>query len=211
MRAFLFYLKKIFLIMIEKNQSEKISAIRKWIKIIHRDLGYICFGLCVVYAVSGFAVNHMNDWNPNYIKEIREIKIKNFDYMSIEEDKELARRVLKEAELNYQIDDCFFENRYLFKIFLKDGIIEVDFKNFQVKIEKTKKRPIFYELNYLHLNKAKKAWTYIADAFAVSLFVLALTGLFMIKGKNGITGRGAYLTAIGLLLPIVFIVVYIYL
>jgi len=43
------------------------------------------------------------------------------------------------------------------------------------------------------------------------LFVLALTGLFMIKGKNGITGRGAYLTAIGLLLPIVFIVVYIYL
>ena len=39
---------------------------RKWNRLIHRDLGYLCAGLTVVYAVSGLAVNHVRDWNPNY-------------------------------------------------------------------------------------------------------------------------------------------------
>jgi hypothetical protein len=34
--------------------------------VIHRDLGYVCVGLTLVYAVSGVAVNHVRDWNPNY-------------------------------------------------------------------------------------------------------------------------------------------------
>jgi len=39
---------------------------RKWNRLIHRDLGYLCVGLTVVYAVSGLAVNHVRDWNPNF-------------------------------------------------------------------------------------------------------------------------------------------------
>lgn len=194
----------------ENLESALASRIRRWIKIIHRDFGYICFGLCLVYSISGFAVNHSNDWNPNYIKEEIIYKLSPLDYMSIEDDRALAEKILSELNISEEIDDCFFENRYSFKIFFKDAIMKVDFKKFVATIEKTKKRPIFYELNYLHLNKAKKAWTYVADSFALSLFILALTGLFMIKGKNGITGRGAYLTLAGILIPIIFIIVYVY-
>jgi len=47
-------------------------------------------------------------------------------------------------------------------------------------------RPIIYETNVLHLNHHKRLWTWVADAFAVSLALLAITGMFLIKGKQGI-------------------------
>jgi hypothetical protein len=42
---------------------------RKFNIIIHRDLGYLCFGLTIIYAISGVAVNHIQDWNPTYVLE----------------------------------------------------------------------------------------------------------------------------------------------
>jgi len=33
---------------------------------LHRDVGYFCIGLVIIFAVSGIAVNHKDDWNPNY-------------------------------------------------------------------------------------------------------------------------------------------------
>ena len=33
----------------------------------------------------------------------------------------------------------------------------------------------------LHLNRGKKAWTYVADTYAVILLYLAVSGLFMIR------------------------------
>ena len=39
---------------------------RRWNNIIHRDLGYLCFGLTIIYVISGVAVNHIHDWNHTY-------------------------------------------------------------------------------------------------------------------------------------------------
>jgi hypothetical protein len=62
--------------------------------------------------------------------------------------------------------------------------------------------------NSLHLNHYRGLWTYRADLYAVALFLLAVTGMFVIKGKKGITGRGAWLTGIGVLIPLVFLWMY---
>ncbi|MDZ7764514.1 MAG: hypothetical protein U5K00_08820 [Melioribacteraceae bacterium] len=43
--------------------------IKKWIRILHRDIGYLSVGLIIVYGISGIAVNHVDIWNPNYIIE----------------------------------------------------------------------------------------------------------------------------------------------
>jgi hypothetical protein len=56
-------------------------------------------------------------------------------------------------------------------------------------------------LNRMHLNAAQGLWTWIADAFALSLITLAVTGLFVLKGPKGITGRGAWLTLLGCAIP----------
>ena len=39
---------------------------RPWLRALHRDIGYLAVGLTVVYALSGLAVNHIGDWDPNF-------------------------------------------------------------------------------------------------------------------------------------------------
>jgi hypothetical protein len=51
----------------------------------------------------------------------------------------------------------------------------------------------------------------VADVYAVGLIVLAITGMFVLKGKTGITGRGAWLTGAGVLLPVAYWVFHLYL
>ena len=48
---------------------------RRFIRILHRDIGYVVAALTIIYSVSGIAVNHINDWNPNYIVEHDSSKI----------------------------------------------------------------------------------------------------------------------------------------
>ncbi len=43
------------------------KTFNKWNRIVHRDLGFFFFGVIIIYAVSGIALNHLEDWNPNYI------------------------------------------------------------------------------------------------------------------------------------------------
>jgi hypothetical protein len=51
-------------------------------------------------------------------------------------------------------------------------------------------------------------WTLVADAFAICMLGLAVTGLFMLKGPVGLGGRGKWLVLAGLIVPLVFIVYY---
>ena len=75
-------------------------------------------------------------------------------------------------------------------------------------IESNAPRRVLHELNQLHLNEPKRVWTYVADLYALSLILLAITGLFVLKGKYGITGRGGWLTAVGALIPLGFWLAY---
>ena len=43
---------------------------RKWNNILHRDLGYLFFGLTIIYVISGISLNHKHNWNPNYIQAL---------------------------------------------------------------------------------------------------------------------------------------------
>src|SRR5690606_2336982 len=35
---------------------------RAWLRAVHRDIGYLAIGFTVIYAVSGIAQNHIEDW-----------------------------------------------------------------------------------------------------------------------------------------------------
>lgn len=37
-----------------------------WARSLHRDVGFFFIGLTVIYALSGLAVNHIDDWDPNF-------------------------------------------------------------------------------------------------------------------------------------------------
>jgi uncharacterized protein len=183
------------------------KLIYKWNRVVHRDLGYLAVGLTLIYAISGFVVNHVQDWNPNY--EISHIKT-NIGKVELSTGNldEIVRDILNKLSLSTNYKTTFRPEPDILRIFLKDNTIEVNFTTGDVVQEIVKTRPLVYEMNFLHLNHPKKAWTYVADLYAISLAILAITGLFILKGKQGIRGRGAWLTIAGFVLPMIFLWLY---
>ncbi len=180
---------------------------RKWNRIIHRDFGYICVGLTIIYAVSGIAVNHVDTWNPNYSTKMVQTNIGQVtDNGKI--GQEDIRNILDKLEVEGKYKSSFFEDPETLKIFAENNTITVNLTTGDCVQEIITSRPLLHEFNFLHLNHPKKMWTYIADVYAVMLFVLAITGLFVIKGKKGIAGRGAWMTIIGIAIPVLFLILY---
>jgi uncharacterized protein len=183
------------------------SKVRKWLKILHRDIGYLAVGLTVIYAISGVAVNHVHEWNPNYSIDKSTVQIT--PLILPEYNAELTiKHVLQEIGETNPVKNSFRPDPSTLQIFAEGNTISVNLNEWTVSQEKVKSRSVIRETNFLHLNAPKKVWTYIADIFAVALAFLAISGLFMIKGKNGIKGRGAWLTIAGILLPLLFLLLY---
>lgn len=179
---------------------------RYWNRVLHRDIGYLCVGMTVIYALSGIALNHIGDWNPSYRVTRTQVQ-----WSSLPGEGRIPEGAVL-AFLDQIGEDGSYKKHYspqpgLIKVFLKGGSVVVDRATGQGVLEKVSRRPIFYEVNFLHYNP-KRLWTWFSDLFSVALIVVALTGLFVVRGKKGITGRGAWLTGLGVVLPLVLLVMY---
>jgi len=180
---------------------------RKLNRVLHRDLGYFFTGLIIIYAVSGIALNHIGDWNPNYVITKTESPFTPTESL-INNEKKAVTDFLDSFEnqnkKNYK--SHYKPTQNTIKIFLKDN--ESLLLNFETKIvtfESIKKRHFFNQINYLHYNPGKW-WKWFSDIFAVALIIITVTGLLILKGKNGITRRGAILVVAGILVPALFLV-----
>jgi len=50
-------------------------GLRKINNILHRDIGYFFVFMTIVYALSGVALNHTKDWNPDFQITKKEISL----------------------------------------------------------------------------------------------------------------------------------------
>jgi len=103
----------------------------------------------------------------------------------------------------------YFPNSDVLKIFLDGGSAYINLNSGQGLVERTVRRPVFREVNYLHYNPVK-SWMWFSDVFAGALIILAITGLFLVRGKKGISGRGAWMTLLGIIIPIILLFIYFY-
>lgn len=180
---------------------------RKWNRLLHRDLGYLCAGLTLVYAASGLALNHVSDWNPNY--DIRRENVVLGDLPPGEPGTDAwGREVLQALGVAADYRGTFRPDPATVDLFVDGGTVSVDLGTGEATVEVVRARPVLRRVNFLHLNEARRLWTWMADVYAVALFLLALTGLFVVKGRKGITGRGAWLTGMGLAIPLAFLLLY---
>jgi hypothetical protein len=178
---------------------------RRWNRIIHRDFGYFFFGMTIIYALSGIAINHIKDWNPNYIIKTKNISVSIPDEINKNEVLNILK-ILNE-EKNYK--KHYFPKKDQLKVFIKNGTLTLNLNSGNGIIEKIKVRPIFKPMNYLHYNPIKW-WTWFSDIFAGALILIAISGLFILKGKKGITKRGAWLTILGILIPVIYLLIFYY-
>ena len=180
---------------------------RKWDIIIHRDLGYLCFGLTILYVISGIAVNHIHEWNPTYKIEKSMVEV-DLSTVDTADDRSVTATVLDQLGETGELKNIYRQDGRTLKIFVVNNNITVDVANGTVFQEKSTTRPLLYQANFLHLNHAKKLWTWFADLYAVCLGILALSGILILKGKKGLSGRGKWLVGIGFLTPIFFLWLY---
>jgi len=185
----------------------RLNTLRKWNRVLHRDIGYLAVGMSVIYGLSGIALNHTDGWNPNYTITRKEIKI-NTPIVKETLNKEKVLNILENygEEDNYK--KYYFPEKNILKIFIKGGTVRINTDTGTGNIEKLKRRPVLYQVNFLHYNNPRKLWTWFSDIYAAALILLAISGLFILRGKKGITGRGAWLTAIGIIIPGIFLLIY---
>lgn len=178
---------------------------RAWLRSIHRDIGYLAVGLTFVYALSGIAINHIGSWDPNFSLETASHSVPL--PISADDEEAATKKVLAALRISEEPRDFFFETEEQLEIYFddKERTLIVDITTGRVKESYKSERFFIRVANWLHYNRGKSAWTYIADGYAFFLLFLATSGIFMLKGRKGLIGRGAILIAMGAAVPILYV------
>ncbi len=174
------------------------KKIRKWLRILHRDLGYFAVGISLVYAVSGIILNHKKQGVDPAFKVIAESSVIQKD-LSINDFQSYWEEEIEEVKLNRIV-----KVKDYYRLYMHGGLGDYSPATGELNYEVYKKRNLVFFINKLHLNQ-KNYWLGIADFTAIVLLFLALSGLAMIKGKKGFKKRGVYFMIAGFLLVVVYI------
>lgn len=180
-------------------------AWRRLLRGVHRDIGYLAVGLTLVYAVSGIAVNHIATWDPSFEQFTRTITVPPAA-LAGPDDATIAAAALAELAVDETPSDVYRASDTRLDITLAHSTVHVNPTTGVIAEEGQRARPVLRAINWLHLNRGKQAWTLFADLFAGALVFLALSGLFMLRGRQGVLGwRGLYVVA-GAAIPIIYLV-----
>lgn len=181
-------------------------AWRKTIRSLHRDVGYLLVGLVIAYSISGIAVNHTEEWNPNRSVSWTELEL---GPVQGADGAAVVAEVVKRMDLDpAEVRSHLMQGPTALRVFMTTGSeIKLDPSTGKGGMKVVKDRPVLREANALHLNDLKGVWTWIADAFALGLIFLALTGAVMLKGSQGFSGRGKWMVGVGVLIPVVALIV----
>lgn len=174
---------------------------RAWLRAAHRDLGYVAVGFTLIYAISGIAMNHIDDWDPSFHQREQTLTIEPVPDEAT--DEEAARRVAAAAGLGAPAS-----------VYRAGDEVRLEYANGSkvtaigdaVTVQARSDRFFFRAAVWLHATRGKQAWKYISDAYAVLLLYLAISGLFMIKGRLGLRWRGAILVGAGIGIPVAYLV-----
>lgn len=167
------------------------------LRVIHRDLGFLMVGISLIYGISGIFLNHLGGKDPAFHTESKTIR-----FPADLTETELLTTWQTEKELPSLKRIIRIDESHL-RLFLDGGVGVYNAADGYLDYEKYKKRALIYWINRLHYNKVK-GWSPVADFYAVSLIVLAITGLFIVKGKRGLSGSGKWYLLIGILIPVLF-------
>ncbi len=176
--------------------------IRKLLRILHRDFGYFIVGMTIVYALSGIYLNHRHDFNPDYKIFITDFKVE------LPGKPELTATDIKTA-LESVDDEVVYKKHYLnnegnIKVFIENGEAVIDPETGKGTMQYLQKRPFIFSINKLHRATLGSVWKWVSDTMAVILFFVAISGLFLLKGKRGFNRWGWWLMAAGIVVPLVF-------
>lgn len=192
---------------------------------LHRDVGFLAVGLTLVYAVSGIAVNHRQDWDYNRSTSVEVVTVGGpaellsdlpparlsalkADPTSVSDPEVavLAERVGQALGRKGPPKNLFWRGPDHLSMHFETGerdVVEYTLSSGTAEHVVSRDRPLLRDFNFLHLNEGRGAWTWIADGYAVALIFLGVSGALIVRGRHGLRGRGGVLLVAGFLLPLV--------
>jgi hypothetical protein len=168
----------------------------------HRDLAYFFLGLIIAFSFSGIFLNHRQQWHPRrYTYDTKPISVTAVVKDSIND------AYIEQLTKSQQIDDVFrrfqiAENTLRVSYAMHD--VEIDVATGEGKITTYKTTPLLGQMTKLHVDTSKW-WIYYSDIFGVAMLVIAITGMFIERGKNSFQSRGWKLALAGILFPLIFL------
>lgn len=181
--------------------------IRKLIRIFHRDLGYFIVGMTIVYVVSGILLNHRHDFNPDY-----KIYTENFSFDAkngeVAEEATL-RTIIDELPYNLKYKKHYLSSDGTIKVFIESGEVILDPQTGKGVMRYLERRPVFFEMNKLHKAMIGSTWKWVSDLMAFILLFVAMTGLFILKGKRGFIRWGLWWMIAGFIVPLTFALIFV--
>jgi hypothetical protein len=190
---------------VAKKQVEKKAGRFSWRglnRAIHRDAGHLAVGLTFVYALSGIAVNHIKDWEPNFEDYQRQIELGGPIAGS---DEAAAATAMERLGVKGPAQEIYRAAPDDLQVIFDKRTLHVNTLTGHVLDEGQKPRFFLRVANWLHLNRGKQAWTIVADAYAAGLILLALSGILMMPGRKGLLGRGGILILVGAAVPAIYV------
>jgi hypothetical protein len=170
---------------------------RGWLRSFHRDFGYLAIGFTVIYATSGIAQNHIEDWGDvSYKATERTLTIPAIPD-DVPDDVAVAT-VAKAAGLGTPTSKLRAGDEIRLEYANGSKVTAI---GPNVTVQSRSRRAFIGAANWLHTARQRHGWKYVADAYAVLLLYLAISGIFMLKGKLGFKWRGAVLISIGVAVP----------
>lgn len=129
----------------------------------------------MIYGISGIAVNHIsNTFNPSYT--IEKLSATGPPLLTgAQPDMDYILLVLKAVREEGLYKNAALVSPGTMRIFVEGNTIDIQLKTGELTMEKVQRKPLLFIVNYLHLNKAKGTWTWLADIYGIGLIFLALT------------------------------------
>jgi hypothetical protein len=122
---------------------------RRWNRILHRDVGYFCVALTLAYAVSGIAVNHIDDWNPNYVFSREQ---RRFEPVPAADNETMVPQLVERLALPASPKSTYRRSPEHIELFYDGWSVMADAAAGTATIERTRRRFLLFDANYLHLN-----------------------------------------------------------
>lgn len=160
------------------------SSIRKWSRLIHRDLSFFFAGMVLIYAISGIVMNHRDTINPNFSIERKEYKIAEKLPGKEGMKRENVLTLLQPLGEEGNYTKHYFPKADIMKVFLKGGSnLQVNVRTGEAVYESVTRRPLIGAMARLHYNPGQW-WTYFADIFAVGLIIITLSGVIIVRALS---------------------------
>lgn len=173
------------------------------VRSLHRDLGYFYVGLIIAFALSGIFLNHRNVWYPTHYVYTSDSII-----VALPKDKSLINdSLIRALSVQWGIEKQFKSFRVrgnTLRITYTDFVYDIDIPSGKGERDSHFKIPLLAQSTQLHV-ETNLAWVWYSDIFGIALLTIAITGMFIQKGKTSFRERGWKFAIVGIIFPLIFL------